>query len=76
MKKIIRIIMISSFAFILTACSGKNSAVTETSFSEMNSENVSTSSELTSETAADDTEAVRDVFAMMKEINKQEEKDL
>ena len=64
MKKIIRIIMISSFAFILTACSGKNSAVTETSFSEMNSENVSTSSELTSETAADDTEAVRDVFAM------------
>ena len=30
----------------------------------MNSENVSTSSELTSETAADDTEAVRDVFAM------------
>lgn len=64
MKKIIRIIMISSFAFILTACSGKNSAVTETSFSEVNSENVSTSSELTSETAADDTEAVRDVFAM------------
>lgn len=44
MKKIIRIIMISSFAFILTACSGKNSAVTETSFSEVNSENVSTSS--------------------------------
>ena len=64
MKKIIRIIMISSFAFILTACSGKNSAVTETSFSEVNSENVSTSSKLTSETVSEDMEAVRDVFAM------------
>ncbi|MFQ9387579.1 MAG: hypothetical protein ACLR1V_01055 [Coprococcus sp.] len=40
-------------------------AITETAASsEVNSENVVTSSELTSENASDDTEAVRDVFAM------------
>ena len=64
MKKIIRTIMISTTIAILTACSGRNVSMETEVPSEVSSENVVTSSELTSENASDDAEAVRDVFAM------------
>lgn len=64
MKKIIRTIMISMVAALLTACSGNNASTGTAISSEASSENVSTSSELTSESTSEDTEAVRDVFAM------------
>ena len=64
MKRIIRTIMISAIIAILTACSGRNVPMETEVSSEVSSENVVTSSELTSKNASDDAEAVRDVFAM------------
>lgn len=48
MKKIIRTIMISAIIAILTACSGRNVSMETEVSSEVSSENVVTSSELTS----------------------------
>ena len=54
MKIIIRTIMISAIIAILTACSGRNVSMETEVPSEVSSENVVTSSELTSENASDD----------------------
>lgn len=63
MKKILRTIIVLFSLSVMTACSGKDTTETSTMLSEANSEIVM-SSELASENNANDTEAVRDVFAM------------